>query len=215
MLKSSWSFSRVNGSLSNAAYLLILSSAFSYILIKLQNYSLCQFLIKFFEVPKSGKTTTKKSINKSLKKQLRYIYWVYQDSRPLDPQREQWIWNLTTFSVKTFSVKTFSLKTKPQNIATIERIKLLLFKNTVYGSFRQGITMFKCKTKAIQEDLGIFKHNETCSWIIQTYSGIFRTLCNPGMLTVIYPESWHIQHQKHIQNLGIFTTLVYSEPRHI
>ena len=37
-------------------------------------------------------------------------------------------------------------------------------------------------------------------------SCIFRTL--------VYPESWHIQNQKHIQNTGIFTILVYSEPRY-
>ena len=77
-LKSRW--------LSTAAHLLILSSAFSFILTKLQNYSLCEFLIRFFEVPKSGKTTTTKKIdNKSLKKHHRYIYRLYQDSRPAPP----------------------------------------------------------------------------------------------------------------------------------
>ena len=70
------SFSRVNGSFSTAAHLLILSSGFSYSLTKLQNYSLCESLINSFEVPKSEKTTTTKQINKSLKKHHGYIYWV-------------------------------------------------------------------------------------------------------------------------------------------
>ena len=34
-------------------------------------------------------------------------------------------------------------------------------------------------------------------------------------LTVVYPESWHIQNQKHIHNPGIFTTLVRSETHYI
>ena len=42
--------------------------------------------------------------------------------------------------------------------ATIEEIKFLLSKKTVYGSFRQTITMGKFKTKAIQADLGTFRH---------------------------------------------------------
>ena len=75
--------------------------------------------------------------------------------------------------------------------------------------------MSKCKTKAIQEDLGIFRRNHAYSWIIQTYSGIFRTLCNPSMLTVVYAEPSHIQHQKHIQNPGLFRAPVYSEHWHI
>ena len=76
--------------------------------------------------------------------------------------------------------------------------------------------MGKCKAKAIQTDLGTFRHNQVYPGIIQTYSGIFKTLCNPGIFrTVVYPEPWHIQNQKHMQNPGIFTTLVYSEPRYI
>ena len=72
------------------------------------------------------------------------------------------------------------------------------------------------KTKAIQINLGTFKHNQTYSGIIQTYSGIFRTLCYPDIFkTVVYPEPWHIQNQKHIQNPSIFTTLVHSEPPYI
>ena len=76
--------------------------------------------------------------------------------------------------------------------------------------------MGKCKTKAIQTDLGTFRHNQAYPGIIQAYSGIFKTLCNPGIFrTVVYPEPWHIQKQKYIQNLGIFAILVYSEPPQI
>ena len=76
--------------------------------------------------------------------------------------------------------------------------------------------MGKSKTKAIQADLGTFRQNQQYPGIIQTYSGIFKTLCNPGIFrTVVYPEPWHIQNQKHIQNPGIFRTLVYSEPPYI
>ena len=50
--------------------------------------------------------------------------------------------------------------------ATIEKIIFFLFKKTIYGSFRQGITMEKCKTKAIQADLTIPTH-------ISSYSSIF------------------------------------------
>ena len=74
--------------------------------------------------------------------------------------------------------------------------------------------MGKCKTKAIQTNLGTFRYNQTYPGIIQAYSGIFRTLCYPDIFkTVVYPGPWHIQDQKHIQNPDIFTTLVYSEPR--
>ena len=62
--------------------------------------------------------------------------------------------------------------------------------------------------------LGTFRHNQTYPGIIQAYSGIFRTLRYPD-ITVICLEPWHIQSQKYIQNPGIFTTLVHSEPRYI
>ena len=70
--------------------------------------------------------------------------------------------------------------------------------------------MGECKTKAIQKNLGTFRHNQTYPEIIQEYSGIFRTLCYPDIFkTVVYPEP------EHIQNLGIFITLEYSEPHYI
>ena len=54
------SFPRVNGSFSAAASLLKLSWAFSYSLPELQNYCLCESLIKYVEAPKSQKTNTAK-----------------------------------------------------------------------------------------------------------------------------------------------------------
>ena len=49
--------------------------------------------------------------------------------------------------------------------------------------------MGKCKTKAIQTDLGTFRHKQAYPRIIQVYLGIFKTLCNSGIFrTVIYPE---------------------------
>ena len=81
--------------------------------------------------------------------------------------------------------------------------------------------MEKYKAKAIQADLGIFRHNQTYSGIIQTYSkscvvlaysepsyirnsGIFRIR---GILrTLAYLKTWHIQ------NLTQFRTLAYSKP---
>ena len=76
--------------------------------------------------------------------------------------------------------------------------------------------MGKYKTKANQIDLGIIRHNQAYSAIIQAYSSIFKTLCNPGIFRiVVHAEPWNIQNQKHMQNPGIFTTLVYSEPRYI
>ena len=63
--------------------------------------------------------------------------------------------------------------------------------------------------------VGTVRHNQTYPGIIQAYSGIFRTLCYPDILkTVVCPEPWHIENQKHIQNPGIFTTMVHSEPRY-
>ena len=76
--------------------------------------------------------------------------------------------------------------------------------------------MGKCKAKAIQTNLGTFRHNLGYPVIIQTYSGTFRTLCNPVIFrAVVYLDPWHIQNQKYIQNPGIFTTLVYSKLRYI
>ena len=82
--------------------------------------------------------------------------------------------------------------------------------------------MGECKTKAIQTNLGTFRHNQTYPGIIQAYSSIFRTLSypdifktvnqspnifrsrrifrTPAFTTLLYSERWHIQNLRHIQN---------------
>ena len=50
--------------------------------------------------------------------------------------------------------------------------------------------MGKCKTKAIQTDLGILR-------------------------AVVYPELWHIQNQKHILKPGTFRARAYWQLGHI
>ena len=45
------------------------------------------------------------------------------------------------------------------------------------------------KAKAIQTNLGTFRHNQIYPGIVRVYSGIFRTLCYPDIFrTVVYPE---------------------------
>ena len=60
--------------------------------------------------------------------------------------------------------------------------------------------MGKCKTKAIQTDLGTFRHN-------QAYS---ETCVN-----LAYSEPWYIQNPDIFKTRNICRTLVYSEPRYI
>ena len=49
--------------------------------------------------------------------------------------------------------------------------------------------MGKCKTKDIETNLGIFRHNQAYQGIVQAYSAMFRNLCSPSILrTVVYPE---------------------------
>ena len=52
------------------------------------------------------------------------------------------------------------------------------------------------KVKAIQINLGTFRHHQAYPGIIQAYAGMFRTLC--------YPDIFY--------NCGISTTLTCSEP---
>ena len=74
--------------------------------------------------------------------------------------------------------------------------------------------MQKCKTKAIQADIGIFTHilaySDTCKHK-QAYSQAY----SEPSVTLAYLEPWYIQNQKHIQNRDVFRTLAYSEPWHI
>ena len=58
----------------------------------------------------------------------------------------------------------------------------------------------------------IFQHIEAYSDIVKlsviftNYSGIFKTLCNPGIFsTLVYSKLWYIQNQNNIQNSHSFT----------
>ena len=62
--------------------------------------------------------------------------------------------------------------------------------------------MSKCKTKAIQTDLGTFGHNQTCPGIIQAYS--------QPCVTLTYLKLWYIQNTDILRTRSIFkTTPVY------
>ena len=70
--------------------------------------------------------------------------------------------------------------------------------------------MGKCKTKAIQTNLGTFRHNQTYPGIIQAYLGIFRTL-----VTLTYLKLWYIQDPDIFRTRSIFRTPAYSQPWYI
>ena len=71
----------------------------------------------------------------------RYIYWVYQYSRPvvIAPKDN------TKFEI--LLVKIFKLKQKTNQMlsTTLEKNNFFVFKKTIYGSLRQGIVMEKQK----------------------------------------------------------------------
>ena len=60
--------------------------------------------------------------------------------------------------------------------------------------------MGKCKTKAIQIDLGTFRHNHAYS---------------KPCVTLAYLEPWYIQNLDIFRTRSIFRTPVYSERCHI
>ena len=71
--------------------------------------------------------------------------------------------------------------------------------------------MGQCKAKAIQTNLGTFRHNQRYLGIIRAYSGIFRPLCYPDIFyncgvsrTLIYLEPAVYSGPWYIQNLAIF-----------
>ena len=78
--------------------------------------------------------------------------------------------------------------------------------------------MGKYITKAIQADSGIFEH-------IAAYSDRSRDIqsdiirhtkaYSEPCASLTYSEPWQIQNHRHIQDLGIFRTLVCSEPWHV
>ena len=101
------------------------------------------------------------------------MYWVCQNSRPPAPKGNS---KLEILLVKIFNLKQKTSQTLP---ATIEKIKFCLFKKTVYGSFKQWITMGRHKTKAIQADLRIFTHIQAYSDITRYIQELFRHIQNP------------------------------------
>ena len=102
----------------------MLSSVFSYILTKLENYSLCKFLINSFEALKNGKTATTKSINISLKKCHTFIGYIEIDA-PLAHKGN--------IEFKILLVKTFSLKKNTKSNTSDYYKKKLVF----YSSGKQ------------------------------------------------------------------------------
>ena len=62
--------------------------------------------------------------------------------------------------------------------------------------------MDKCKTKAIQPDLGTSRHN-------QTYLGIFKTVCYPEIFKTSIIGTQTISETWHIHNPGIFRAMAY------
>ena len=70
--------------------------------------------------------------------------------------------------------------------------------------------MGECKAKAIQTNLGTFRHN-------QTYLGIIQAYLEP-CVTLTYLKLWYTliySEPRHIHNHGTFRTLLYSERWHI
>ena len=66
--------------------------------------------------------------------------------------------------------------------------------------------MGKCKAKVIQTDLCTSRQNQAYPEIIQVYSDIFKTLCDPA-----YLAPWHIQNPDICRSRSIFRTLAYSQ----
>ena len=67
--------------------------------------------------------------------------------------------------------------------------------------------MGKCKTKAIETNLGTFRHNQAYPGIIQVYS--------KPCVTLAYSEPWYILNPDIFKIRNILRTLVYSEPWYI
>ena len=67
--------------------------------------------------------------------------------------------------------------------------------------------MGKCKRKAIQTDLGTFKHTSTYPGITQAYS--------EPCVTLKYLKLWYIQNPDIFRTRSIFRTLAYSQPWYI
>ena len=69
-------------------------------------------------------------------------------------------------------------------------------------------TLGKCKTKAIQADLGTLRHNQVHPGFIQAYSKPYVTLA-------FNLEPWYIHRPDIFSTRGIFRTLGYSQPWYV
>ena len=92
----------------------------------------------------------------------------------------------------------------------MQKNKFLLFRETVFSSFRKRITMGKCKTKSHS---GIIRH-------VQAYSEASVTLefLEPQYIENLtyselkaYPEPWYIQNLFIFRALGYSNSEIYSE----
>ena len=114
------------------------------------------------KLQEKGKTTWTKYNNNRFK---------IQGPPPSDPKGNK--------TIEILLVKIFSIlqKTKNKSNTYCKYKSNFVFWKKVYNSFKQEIKVGKCKTKAIQADLGIFNH-------ITVYSGIFRRIqaYSPGLL---------------------------------
>ena len=87
------------------------------------------------------------------------------------------------FKVLLAKISRLKQKTKSNTSSYYRKNPILSFREDSLWFLQ--ITMGKCKTKANQIDLGIIRHNEAYSGIIQAYSSIFKTLCNPGIFRIV------------------------------
>ena len=90
----------------------------------------------------------------------------------------------------------------------------------------QQVNVKQKRFRQIQAHSGIIRHIQeflrhiqACSEPCVTLTYILKLLilvliASCIFKTQVYPEPWHIQNQKHIQNTDIFTILVYSELRY-
>ena len=92
-------------------------------------------------------------------------------------------------------------------------IKFFFLKKTVSCFFRQGITMGKCKRKAIQAHFALFTHNLVYSGIIMYILKLFKYIqaySEPCIITLAYLKLLYIQNPGIFRTRTISRTLVYS-----
>ena len=115
------------------------------------------------------------------------MYWVCQNSRPPAPKGNS---KLEILLVKIFNLKQKTSRTLP---ATIEKINFVFSKKRSMAPLNNGLQWGNIKQnpfKQIYACSRIFRHIQIKSGIFRNYSGIFRTLCNPGIFkTMVYSET--------------------------